>query len=157
MIVVTPPSSGIEVSESNSITVGTASSSVITMDAPVTEIPGTAVAPPTDTASSGSSISSCVGASVKVPVYDRALAGIMIVNPVTSAKSVPSVAVPDPTVTATGVASPRAPPFSLAVTVIVAAPALSPADSGDTVRATPLDAVSSSSTVTSTEATVTPP
>ena len=67
----------------------------------------------------------------------------------------PEVAVPDPTVTATGVASPRVPPFSLAVTVVADAP--SPTDSGDTDRVTPLDAVSSSSTVTSTEAATTVP
>ena len=88
---------------------------------------------------------------------DWALDGIEIVNPGTAAKSVPGVAVPDPTVTATGVASPRAPPFSLAVTVTVVAAVPSPTDSGDTARATPLDAVSSSSTVTSTEAAVTDP
>ena len=50
-------------------------------------------------------------------MFDSVFAAMVIVNPGTAAKSVPGVAVPDPTVTATGVASPRAPPFSLAVTV----------------------------------------
>ena len=107
--------------------------------------------PPTATVSSGSSTVSRVGVSVKVPVCDRVLAGIEIENPATAAKSVPEVAVPDPTVTDTGVASPRVPPFSLAVTVTVVAPAPSLTDPGDTDRVTPLDAVSSSSTVTATE------
>ena len=92
-----------------------------------------------------------------MPVCDWVLAGIEIVNPATAAKSVPDSAVPDPTVTATAVASPRVPPFSLAVTVTVVAFAPSLTDSGTTVRITPLDTVSSSSTVTSTEAAVTLP
>ena len=90
-------------------------------------------------------------------MFDWVLAGIEIENPTTAVKSVPEVAVPDPTVTDTGVASPRVPPFKLAVTVTVVAPAPSLTDSGDTVRVTPLDAVSSSSTVTSTEAALTDP
>ena len=74
------------------------------------------------------------------------MAGIVIVNPVTAAKSVPEVAVPEPTVTATGVAEARVPPFSVALTVMVLALALSLKVSGDTDRVTPDEAVSSSST-----------
>ena len=150
-------SGGSSTSVMGMVTVGDASSSMISTVAPVTEKPGTVVVPATDTVSSGSSTVSCVGLRLNVPVCDRVLGGMMIVNPATAAKSVPDSAVPDPTVTATGVASPRVPPFRPAVTVTVVAFAPSLTDSGTTVRVTPLDAVSSSSTVTSTEAAVTLP
>ena len=112
--------------------------------------------PSTETVSSGSSTVSCVGVRTNEPVCEALSAGIVMVNPVTASKSVPAVAVPEPTVTVTGVAAALVPPFNAAVTVTGVAPAPSPIASGDTDSVTPLDGVSSSSTVTSTEPAVSP-
>ena len=152
--VLTPPSSLIEVLDSASVTVGVSSSSVISTSASVTDRrPG--AEPVMATVSSGSSVLSSVGIKRNVPVPDAWFAPIMMVNSVTSVKSVPETAVPEPTVTVTAVSLPRVPPFSRAVTVTVVAPAPSSTSSGDTDRVTPVEAVSSSFTVTVTLAAVT--
>ena len=71
------------------------------------------------TISPGSSTVSWVGVRLNAPVWDSVFSGIMIVNPVTAAKSVPEIAVPEPTVTATGVAASRVPPFKVALTTVM--------------------------------------
>ena len=74
------------------------------------------------------------------------------------AKSVPEVAVPPPTLTVTGVALEREPPFSAAVTVIVVALSGSPKRIRlSTDSCTPVEADSSSVTVTVTERAVSDP
>ena len=151
-----PPASPIEVSDSDNVTVGAASSSAISTRASVTAKSGIAVVPLTSTVSAGSSTVSCVGVRTNEPVCEALFAGIVMVNPVTASKSVSAVAVPEPTVTVTGVAAALVPPFNAAVTVIGVAPAPSLTASGDTDSVTPLDGVSSSSTVTSTEPAVSP-
>ena len=120
-----PPASLIKVSDSDSVTAGGSSSSVISTSAPVTLMPATDVAPLTFTVSAGSSTSSWTGLRLKLPVRDRLFAAMVIVKPVTAVKSVPETAVPEATVTDTGVALSRAPPFSVAVTVITVALAAS--------------------------------
>ena len=132
-----------------------ASSSVIVTAAPVTVMP--VAEPVIETVSSGSSRTSWVGVILSVPVCERLFAGIVIVIPVTGAKSVPEVAVPEVAVTDTAVAASRVPPFKVAVTVMGVAAAASLTDVGNTVSVTPLEGVSSSSTATSTDAAVTTP
>ena len=113
--------------------------------------------PVTATVSLFSSTSSSVGSRLKVPVCDRVPAGIVIVKSLTVAKSVPEVAVPEPTLTVTGVALEREPPFSVAVTVIVVALSDSPSELLSTDSCTPVEADSSSVTVTVTEPAVSDP
>ena len=86
-------------------------------------------------------------------VCDRVPAPIVTVKSLTVAKSVPEVAVlqPAPTLTSTGVSLERGAPFSAAVTVIVVAPADSRTSLMFADSSTPLEANSSSSTVTVTE------
>ena len=116
--VVTPLSSLIESSVRDNVTVGAESSSVIRTSAPVIVKPCTVVEPFTSKVSSDSSTVSWVGSRLKVPVCEDWFAGIEIVKLFTALKSVPEVAVPDSTLTVTGVALPRVPPFRVAVTVM---------------------------------------
>ena len=112
-----PPSSDIEAGASTSVTVGAASLSASVTEAVPTVRPVTAVDPLTVSVSSGSSISSFSGASVKVPVWLVAPEAIVIVKSLTATKSVTAVAVFPATETVTGTVVARAAPFSIAVTV----------------------------------------
>ena len=128
--------------------------SLIAIDVPVTLNP--CAAPAMFTSSSFSSMASSTGVSVKLAVPEVWPAAIVSVKSATAAKS--SVeAVPPDTDTVTAVSDVPGAPFRAPVTVIAVAPASSSTASSDTVSVTPVDAVSSSATVTATSAAVTEP
>ena len=133
-----PPSSRIESGLSTSVTAGAASSSAIVTSAPVR---GATVSPDdrpvTRTVSSGSSVESSTGASVKSAVPLFCPASIVRVKLSTAAKS-ERAAVPAPTASTTSVGSGRAAPSSSAVTVTVR-DAPSWISGGDTDSVTALD------------------
>ena len=106
--------------------------------------------PVTNTLSVPSSSVSSVGVRVNVAVPLGAFAGIVRVNVAGDAvKSVPDVAVPEPTDTVTAVAEPRVPSFRVPVTVMeVPVASSSFTDSGLTESATRVDGASSSVTDT---------
>ena len=150
--VLDPPFSEIESGASTRLTCGAGSlSEIVTLNpsAGSTDNPGTVVVPRTSTASSGSSMLSSTGASVNVPVWLVIPTGIVIVNSLTAAKSVPTSAVSPSTRTLTAVASGRAAASSAAVTVTRCAFPVAPSDtvSGETDSVTVIDSVSSSSIV----------
>ena len=147
LLVVVPPFSGIEAGVSTSVTSGVSSSSVSVTVAPPagsTDRPDTA--PVTVTVSSGSSVVSGSGIRLNSADPTVLLASIVSAKSVTSAKSIPAVAVFPATEIVTSVASSRAEPFSVAVTVTVRALPVAPSDtkSGETVSVSPVDATSSS-------------
>ena len=144
--VLDPPSSVIEAGASTSVTVGATSLSASVTEAVPTVRPVAVVDPLTVSVSSGSSISSFSGASVKVPVWLVAPEAIVIVKSLTATKSVTAVAVFPATETVTGTVVARAAPFSIAVTVTVRAAPVAPSETldGDTDNSTVVESASSS-------------
>ena len=112
--------------------------------------------PPTVTVSLPSATPSTVRIKVNVSVPLFTLAGMVSVKLPTGVKSIPAMAVPSPTSTATGVAPGRAGWFRVPVTVIVVEPSPSETLVGFTDRVTLVDAVSKSVIVSVAESTASP-
>ena len=89
--------------------------------------------PVTDSVSSDSSNSSSIGVSVKVPVPLVSPSSMVMVNDDTLWKSTASASPLPATLTATSVASVRAPPSRVAVTTMSFAPPFSETRAGDAV------------------------
>ena len=138
-----PPASAIAAGLTATVSEASSSSVIVTVVG-VTVSP--LALPFTATVSSGSSMASSVGSSEKVALAVDMPAGRVIVKGATAVKSVPAVAVPEPTLTVTALSAEKVvEPPSVAVTLTIAALAASSATLvGAAVRAMVVGGSSSS-------------